>query len=172
MTKIGIIRCQELALCGERRCAGWNCFPAIRERSGYLAEYETIELVGFDTCGGCPGKNRYNKIIERGLKLKEKGAEVIHLSTCIGEFCPNKAQFKKVLEKETGLEIKEKTHTRPAEAGGPPPEAAKEIARRVAAAKDAAAKNAGAKEKTAAKTKASTGRKPAAVKKPAAQKKK
>jgi predicted metal-binding protein len=154
MTKIGIIRCQELALSGERRCAGWNCFPAIREKSGYLAEYDTIELVGFDTCGGCPGK-RYNKIIERGLKLKEKGAEVIHLSTCIGEFCPNKAQFKKVLEKETGLEIKEKTHSRPAEAGGPPPEAAKEIARRVAAAR----------EKAAAKAKASTGKKPAAGKK-------
>ena len=161
MTKIGIIRCQELALSGERRCAGWNCFPAIREKSGYLAEYETIELVGFDTCGGCPGK-RYNKIIERGLKLKEKGAEVIHLSTCIGEFCPNKAQFKKVLEKETGLEIKEKTHTRPAEAGGPPPEAAKEIARRVAAAKN----------KAAAATKASAGKKPAAVKKSPAKKKK
>jgi len=167
MTKIGIIRCQELALSGEKRCAGWNCFPAIREKSGYLAEYDTIELVGFDTCGGCPGK-RYNKIIERGMKLKEQGAEVIHLSTCIAEFCPNKAQFKKVLEKETGLEIKEKTHSRPAEAGGPPPEAVKEIARRVAAAKT----NAAAKNKSAVKTKASTGRKPAAGKKSPPKKKK
>jgi predicted metal-binding protein len=135
MTKIGIIRCQELANFGERRCAGWNCFPAIRDKSGYLAEYDKIELVGFDTCGGCPGKNRYTKIIERGMKLKEKGAEVIHLSTCLVGSCPNKDKFKEVLEKETGLPIKEKTHTRAPEKGGPPPAAVKEIAKRVAAAK-------------------------------------
>jgi predicted metal-binding protein len=135
MTKIGIIRCQELALSGDRRCAGWNCFPAIRDKSGYLAEYDTIELVGFDTCGGCPGGNRYNKIIERGKKLKEKGAEVIHLGTCLVGSCPNKNKFKEVLEKETGLVVKEKTHTRPDAAGGPPPEAVAEIAKRVAAKK-------------------------------------
>ena len=113
MTKIGIIRCQELALSGEKRCAGWNCFPALREKSGYLTEYKTIELVGFDTCGGCPGKNRYGKIIERGKTLKDKGAEAIHLSTCIVQFCPNKDKFKEVLEKERGLPIREKTHARP-----------------------------------------------------------
>lgn len=113
MTKIGIIRCQELALSGTRRCAGWNCFPAIRNKTKYMDEYDTIELVGFDTCGGCPGRTRFNKIIERGKKLKEKGAEVIHLSTCIALFCPNKDKFVEVLEKETGLPIKEKTHTSP-----------------------------------------------------------
>jgi predicted metal-binding protein len=113
VTKIGIIRCQELALSGERRCAGWNCFPAIRDKTGYLKEYDTIELVGFDTCGGCPGSSRYDKIVERGLKLKEKGAEVIHLSTCIMLFCPNKDKFKEVLKEKVGIPIKEKTHTRP-----------------------------------------------------------
>jgi predicted metal-binding protein len=147
MTKIGIIRCQELANFGERRCAGWNCFPAIREKSGYLAEYDTIELVGFDTCGGCPGRNRYDKIIERGMKLKEKGAEVIHLSTCLCGSCPNKDKFKEVLEKETGLMIKEKTHTRADSQGGPPDAAAKEIAKRVAAAKKAAPKKKAATKK-------------------------
>jgi predicted metal-binding protein len=113
MTRIGIIRCQELALSGERRCAGWNCFPAIRDKTGYLKEYDTIELVGFDTCGGCPGSNRYEKIVERGLKLKEKGAEIIHLSTCIMLFCPNKEKFAEVLKEKVGIPIKEKTHTRP-----------------------------------------------------------
>jgi hypothetical protein len=39
MTRIGIIRCQELALSGEERCAGWNCFPAIRNKTKYLDEY-------------------------------------------------------------------------------------------------------------------------------------
>jgi predicted metal-binding protein len=118
MTKIGIIRCQELALYGERRCAGWNCFPSIRDKTGYMAEYDTIELVGFDTCGGCPGKNRLDKIVERGMKLKEKGAEIIHLSTCLVGSCPHKDKFKAVLEEKVGLPIKEKTHTRPAEREG------------------------------------------------------
>jgi predicted metal-binding protein len=113
MTKIGIIRCQELAQSGERRCAGWHCFPAITNKTKYMDEYNTIELVGFDTCGGCPGRTRFSKIIERGKKLKEKGAEVIHLSTCIVLFCPNKDKFVEVLKKETGLPIKEKTHTSP-----------------------------------------------------------
>jgi predicted metal-binding protein len=123
MTRIGIIRCQELAISpSERRCAGWNCFPTIRNKDAYLSEYDTIELVGFDTCGGCPGRNNTSKIVERGLKLKEHGAEVIHLGTCIVNFCPNKDMFEAALKEKTGLPIKEKTHTRPA--GAPPPKTA------------------------------------------------
>jgi predicted metal-binding protein len=114
MTRIGIIRCQELATGNSpRRCAGWNCFPAMRNKTKYMDEYETIELVGFDTCGGCPGKGRYDKIVERGLKLKEHGAEVIHLSTCIVLSCPNKDKFAEVLKEKVGLPVKEKTHTSP-----------------------------------------------------------
>jgi predicted metal-binding protein len=113
MTKIGIIRCQELALSGTRRCAGWNCFPAIRNKTKYMDEYDTIELVGFDTCGGCPGRNRFDKIVDRGQKLKEKGAEIIHLSTCMVLFCPNKDKFAEVLKEKVGLPVKEKTHTSP-----------------------------------------------------------
>jgi predicted metal-binding protein len=113
MTKIGIIRCQERALSGKTRCAGWNCFPAIKDKTMYMDEYDTIELVGFDTCGGCPGLNRFEKIVERGQELKKKGAEVIHLSTCIVLFCPNKDKFVEVLKKKVRLPIKEKTHGRP-----------------------------------------------------------
>jgi predicted metal-binding protein len=114
MTRIGIIRCQELAIHpGPNRCAGWNCFPAMRDKTKYMDEYETIELVGFDTCGGCPGRSRFDRIVERGLKLKEHGAEVIHLSTCIVHFCPNKDKFAEVLKEKVGLPVKEKTHTYP-----------------------------------------------------------
>lgn len=113
MTRIGIIRCQELAIgSSPRRCAGWNCLIAMREKTPYMNEYETIELVGFDTCGGCPG-SKYDKIVERGLKLKEHGAEVIHLSTCIVNSCPNKNKFAEVLKEKVGLPVKEKTHTNP-----------------------------------------------------------
>ena len=120
MTRIGIIRCQELAVTpGPHRCAGYNCFPAMTNKTKYMDEYETIELVGFDTCGGCPGRTRFDRIVERGLKLKELGAEVIHLSTCIVNFCPNKDKFAEVLKEKVGLPIKEKTHTFPKGAPNP-----------------------------------------------------
>ncbi|MFC1921048.1 CGGC domain-containing protein [Chloroflexota bacterium] len=118
MTRIGIIRCQETAMTSSlpnsrSHCAGWNCMPAIWNKIGEFVQYDTIELVGFDTCGGCPGRSRTDKIVEKGLKLKEHGAEVIHLGTCISLFCSNKDMFMEVLEKEVGIPIKEKTH------GGP-----------------------------------------------------
>ncbi|MFC1901216.1 CGGC domain-containing protein [Chloroflexota bacterium] len=118
MTKIGIIRCQEIATMpslpnSREHCAGWNCMPAIRDKTGEFAQYDTIELIGFDTCGGCPGRSRTTKIIEKGNMLKEHGAEVIHIGTCISLFCPNKDMFIETLEKEIGIPIKEKTH------GGP-----------------------------------------------------
>lgn len=113
MTKIGIIRCQEIAnMPDEKRCAGWNCFPSIRNRDAYLDEYKSLELVGFDTCGGCPGSNRTEKIVERGMALKKHGAEVIHLSTCLVNFCPNKDMFTQALEEKVELPIKMKTHGR------------------------------------------------------------
>ena len=53
--KIGIIRCRMT----EDYCPGTSDFKAIRERSGVFADVpadEPIELVGFNNCGGCPGK--------------------------------------------------------------------------------------------------------------------
>jgi len=124
LTKIGIIRCQEVANNpilpnSKSHCAGWNCFPAMRDKTGNFKEYDTIELVGFDTCGGCPGRNRTERIVEKGKKLKEHGAEVIHLGTCVSLFCPNKDMFMEVLEKEVGIPIKERTHGGPEERRAP-----------------------------------------------------
>ena len=53
-TKIGIIICQRYAA-----CAGGKCFRAIREKEGAFSIYGTqdVKLVGYTTCGGCPGGN-------------------------------------------------------------------------------------------------------------------
>ncbi len=120
MTKIGIIRCHEVANSpilpnSKTHCAGWNCFPTIRDKAGKYKEYDTVELVGFDTCGGCPGRNRTDRIVEKGKLLKQHSAEVIHLGTCISLFCPNKDMFMEVLEKEVGIPIIEGTHGGPEE---------------------------------------------------------
>lgn len=74
MTKVGIIICDRY-----RTCAGGKCLRALRDRKGAFARYkgESVELVGYTTCGGCPGGNVENAPAE----MKRNGAEVIHLAT-------------------------------------------------------------------------------------------
>lgn len=83
MTKIAIIRCDEKS----KTCPGTNCFKAIREKTAAFEKYDTVEIVGFDTCGGCClGKT--DKIKSKVETLKQKGAEVIHISSCVKSNCP------------------------------------------------------------------------------------
>ncbi len=105
--KIGIIRCDEHS----NTCAGYHCFPAIQNKTGKFEEYDEIELVGFDDCGGC-GRGKANKIVARATRLKEKGVEVIHLGNCLIEHCPSKELYEKALVEELGLPIIKGTHTR------------------------------------------------------------
>ena len=109
--KIGIIRCDETS----QRCAGWNCFPAMANKTGEFEGYESIELVGFDTCGGC-GHGKPDKIVKISRRLREKGAEVIHLGNCLVGDCPSKDAYIAALRKRLRVPIVEKTH------GGPTPE--------------------------------------------------
>ena len=94
MTKIGIIRCDE----NSHNCQGWNCFPAIANKKGMFEKYDTIELVGFDTCGGC-GHGKADKILKNARKLKAHGAEVIHLGNCMSYDCPSIAIYAKELKR-------------------------------------------------------------------------
>ncbi|MFC1897759.1 CGGC domain-containing protein [Chloroflexota bacterium] len=103
--KIGIIRCEEHS----KDCAGYNCFPAMQNKTGQFEGIDDVELIGFDTCGGC-GRNKADKIVARALRLKEKGAEVIHLGTCIVGTCPYQDIYEKALKEEVQLPIVEKTH--------------------------------------------------------------
>ncbi len=77
MTKIGIITCEN----GSILCAGLNCYRALSQLSGTFARYvDGIEIVGFTTCGGCPGhlaKKKAESMIKYGA------AEKIHLGCCI-----------------------------------------------------------------------------------------
>jgi predicted metal-binding protein len=109
--KIGIVRCDARSI----ECAGWNCFKAIDNKTGEFSRYDKIELVGFDTCGGC-NQGKADKIVKKAKRLKEKGAEVIHLCNFIVGSCPSKEVYVKALRKRVGIPIVEKTH------GGPTPE--------------------------------------------------
>ena len=109
MVKIGIIRCNE----NSERCAGWNCFPAMVKKTGEFAKYDTIEIVGFDTCGGC-AHGKPDKIVKNAKRLVKHGAEVIHLGNCVMD-CPSKDVYIKALKKRVKVPIVERTH------GGPSP---------------------------------------------------
>ena len=106
--KIGIIRCDERSI----QCAGYSCFPAVLNKTGKFEEYDDIELVGFDDCGGC-GRGKADKIVARALRLKEKGAEAIHLGNCMTGSCPSEELYEKALLEEIGLPIIKGTHSRP-----------------------------------------------------------
>ncbi len=103
--RVGIIRCEERS----NQCAGYKCLPAMQNRTGQFKGYDAIELVGFETCGGC-GRNKADKILARALRLQKKGAEVIHLSNCILSACPFKKIYERALKEEGGLLIIEGTH--------------------------------------------------------------
>lgn len=73
--KIGIIICDRY-----RTCGGGKCLRSMKERSGAFSRYpagESLELVGYSTCGGCPGGN----IEYVPAEMVKNGAQAIHLAT-------------------------------------------------------------------------------------------
>ncbi len=109
-TKIGIIICDRY-----RSCAGGKCFRSLQNREGAFDIYakdETLELVSYTTCGGCPGGN----IEYAPEEMKNNGAEVVHLATgfVVGyPPCPYIKQFKDLIEIKHGMKIVIGTHPIP-----------------------------------------------------------
>jgi predicted metal-binding protein len=107
--KVGIIICDRY-----KSCAGGKCFRAIRERAGAFNIYKNkeVEVVGYTSCGGCPGGN----IEYAPEEMKKNGAEVIHFATgmVVGyPPCPYINHFKNFIEKKFGLKVVVGTHPIP-----------------------------------------------------------
>ena len=108
--KIGIIICDRY-----RDCAGGKCFRALRQREGGFARYpsnETIEIVGYTSCGGCPGGN----VEYAPEEMIKNGVEVIHLATgLVVGFppCPWVDYFKEFIEARYGVPVVIGTHPIP-----------------------------------------------------------
>ncbi len=108
--KVGILRCQQT----EDMCPGNTDFKVARE--GKLAFEKTgpVEIIGFVSCGGCPGK----RAISRAQGMVDRGAEAIVFASCIskgnpiGFPCPHYANMKEAIVKKIGTEIQiiEYTH--------------------------------------------------------------
>lgn len=107
--KIGIIICDRY-----HTCAGGKCLRAIRNKEGAFAQYDDaeIELVGYTTCGGCPGGN----VEYTGEEMVKNGAQVIHLATglLVGyPPCHRIQTFKAFLEARYGVKVVLGTHPIP-----------------------------------------------------------
>lgn len=109
-TKIGIIICDRY-----RGCAGGKCFRALQNREGAFDIYsndEEIKLVGYTSCGGCPGGN----IEYAPEEMKKNGAEVVHFATgfVVGyPPCPYIDHFKKFIEAKYKMKVVVGTHPIP-----------------------------------------------------------
>jgi predicted metal-binding protein len=108
--KIGIIICDRY-----RNCAGGKCFRAARERAGTFCRYPAeapLEVVGFVSCGGCPGGN----VEYAPAEMVRNGAEAIHLATglVVGyPPCPYIQYFREFIPSRYGIPVFVGTHPIP-----------------------------------------------------------
>lgn len=108
--KIGIIICDRY-----KNCAGGKCFKSMKNREGAFDIYskdEPLEIVGYTSCGGCPGGN----IEYTPAEMIKNGAEVIHLATglVVGyPPCPYISQFKQFIQDKYKLKVVVGTHPIP-----------------------------------------------------------
>lgn len=109
-TKIGIVICDRY-----RDCAGGKCFRAMKNREGAFSIYgkdEDLEIVGYTTCGGCPGGN-IEYVPEEMIK---NGVDVIHLATgfVVGyPPCPYIDHFRRFIQEKYNTKVVVGTHPIP-----------------------------------------------------------
>jgi predicted metal-binding protein len=107
--KIGIIICDRY-----KSCAGGKCFRALLKREGAFKIYKNkeVEVVGYTSCGGCPGGN----IEYAPEEMIKNGAEVIHFATgfIVGyPPCPYIKYFRDFIEDKYGVKVVYGTHPIP-----------------------------------------------------------
>lgn len=98
MKKVGIIRCQQT----EDMCPGTTDFKTAEKGTLAFEAFGPCEIIGFVSCGGCPGK----RAVTRAKMLADRGAEAVFLASCIkkgnpvGMPCPNYEAMKTAIEKK------------------------------------------------------------------------
>lgn len=108
--KIGIIICDRY-----KTCAGGKCFKAKENREGAFDIYskdEPLEIVGYTSCGGCPGGN----IEYTPAEMIKNGAQAIHFATgfVVGyPPCPYISKFKDFIETKYNTKVVVGTHPIP-----------------------------------------------------------
>jgi len=106
---IGIIICDRY-----HTCAGGKCLRALKSREGAFSIYKDheVELVGYTTCGGCPGGNVEYCIEE----MKKNGIENVHFATgmVVGyPPCPHIDYFINLIKEKYNVNVIIGTHPIP-----------------------------------------------------------
>lgn len=90
-------------------CPATTDFKVMKEKKLAFEGVEgEIEVVGVNTCGGCPGK----KAVTRAAEMVKRGADTIVFASCItrgnpiGFACPHAQAMKNAVEKKLGDSIK------------------------------------------------------------------
>lgn len=103
--KVGLIRCMQT----EDMCPGTTDFMVMKNKKGAFEGVEgEIEVIGVNSCGGCPGK----KAVMRAQEMVKRGADTIVLASCItrgnpiGFACPHADKIKEAIEKKLGNTVK------------------------------------------------------------------
>ncbi len=109
--KLGVIRCKQT----RDICPGTTDFKMVREKKGtFEGIEEEIELIGFNDCGGCPGK----KAVLRAREMVKRGANTIAFASCIAKGtpieypCPFAKKMRDAVSRDLGEDIRilEYTH--------------------------------------------------------------
>lgn len=102
--KVGLIRCLQT----EDMCPGTTDFKVIKDKKCAFEGVEgDIEIIGFVTCGGCPGK----RAVARAAEMVKRGADTIALCSCItrgnpiGFPCPHWEKMKESIIRKVGGNI-------------------------------------------------------------------
>lgn len=112
--KVGIIRCQQT----EDLCPGTKDLLYAAQGKGSFEEFGPCEVIGFVSCGGCPGK----RAVARAQMLRDRGAEVVVMASCIskgtplGFACPNKALMLRAIRSKLGADFPILEYTHPSQA--------------------------------------------------------
>ena len=109
VVKVAIVICDRY-----KTCAGGKCFRALQKKEGAFSRYkdQAVEIVGFTSCGGCPGGN----IEYAPEEMKKNGAQIVHLATglVVGyPPCPHIEYFQNFIKQRYGLEVVVGTHPIP-----------------------------------------------------------
>lgn len=103
--KVGLIRCMQT----EDMCPATTDLKVMREKKCAFEGVEgEIEVIGVNTCGGCPGK----KAVTRAAEMVKRGADTIVFASCITRgnpisfACPHAQAMKDAVARKLGDSIK------------------------------------------------------------------
>lgn len=103
--KVGIIRCMQT----EDYCPATTDIRCATQKQGVFENVqEDVELIGINSCGGCPGK----KAVLRAREMVKRGADTIAFASCIGKglpigfACPFARKMMDAVSQDLGAEIR------------------------------------------------------------------